>query len=181
MFSSLTTSVNLSDSSVLDELTDIASSHTTSSHDMELISCNGNHLANNVLSLHDSVILEMMFVEYTMYTSRSENTINTQLNASLCVINFNGKSTETASRGSMVMSMARWKVTLGINVKKRMNLKGPAASIRRRFFSISIFPSFVRQPMTTPLHISTVAKKSMILDTNTFASLDILNHNTHLE
>lgn len=64
-------------------------------------------------------------------------------------------------------------------VRSRMEyLKGLAASIKRRFFSISTFPSFVKQPMTTPLQINTVCRSP--LHSDTLAGQDILDHDLHL-
>lgn len=52
-----TTSVHFLYSSILYQFANVSSSHTTTSHDVKLVSGNTNHLADDVLSFHHGVVL----------------------------------------------------------------------------------------------------------------------------
>lgn len=60
----------------------------------------------------------------------------------------------------------------------KIHLNGRAASMRRRFFSISTLPFFVRQPITTPLQGITGNK--VLLHSNSLTGENILHHHLHL-
>lgn len=144
-----TASVNLLDSGVLDELSDVPRVYTSSRHNLQLISSNALHLANCVLALDDSVALHVKR-RGKRNSTRRENAIHAQLNARLLL------SIDTLQYSGCLQHIARHvnrtvERHTTMNHPPQLHLKGRAASIRRRFFSMSTLPSFVRQPITTPL------------------------------
>ena len=141
--------MNFLDSGVLDELSDVSRIHTSSCHNLQLISSNALHLANRVLALHDSVALHVKR-RGKRNSTRRENAIHAQRNARLLL------SVDPLQYSCRLQHVARHvnrtvERHTTMNQPPQFHLKGRATSIRRRFFSMSTLPSFVRQPITTPL------------------------------